>query len=391
VRLLTGNGGGWSVAPGGVSGPTLEEREAVGIEQGATVGGESQTVVADPAVDGAECREQPTPGVDAMLQHLFAMLVRGLAKVCPEGRDGVVLVVEQVAEQEQTTLLCREEENEPHHHCDGCLVEAGLPDAAKKRAPMVTVGSVERGHEDLDGIPNLPAELICDLLLVSRAFGQECFERLGLCDAEEPACTEQAPERAQGDGLFQPERGVPRGETSGLAGMHRYEHPLLAVGHQPQPHAGSTQQLDHARLGRDLPAGAGNRAAEVLPGWIGLDEEPRVARLGVVRRVQEDDIGRQRLVVFGQAHAKRRWDALALGQQLRGQLQGFGEYEAGPSRVQCLVGIRSLLAGFPLVAGQTQCADVVRVVASSPWGKTRMSTGMDRKGPEVSTSDNHSA
>jgi hypothetical protein len=77
-------GGGWSVAPRGITRPTLEEREAVGIEQGATVGGESQTVVTDPAVNGPERREQPTPGVDAVLQHLFAVLVRGLAEVYAE-------------------------------------------------------------------------------------------------------------------------------------------------------------------------------------------------------------------------------------------------------------------------------------------------------------------
>jgi hypothetical protein len=96
--------------------------------------------VADAAVDGPERGEQTAPGVDAVLEHLLAVLIRGLAELGGEGRDGVVLVVERVAQQEQAALLGREEEDQPHHHGHRRLVEARLRDAPQQGTSLVAVG-----------------------------------------------------------------------------------------------------------------------------------------------------------------------------------------------------------------------------------------------------------
>ena len=107
----------------------------------------------------------------AALQHLFAVLVGVLAQLLAQRGDGVVLVVERVAEQEQAALLGGEEEDEPHHHRERGLVELLLVCAGEQRSVAVLVHAVERLDQHLDGLADLVAELVGDLLLVLGALG----------------------------------------------------------------------------------------------------------------------------------------------------------------------------------------------------------------------------
>ena len=144
----------------------------------------------------------------------------------------------------------------------------------------VLVDAVERLDEHLDGLAHLIAELVGDFLLVFRALAEHGFQRLVVGNAEEPAHTEQAAKGAQGERLFQPEGGVPRGETGRLVGRGVDQHPVFAVGDQPQPNVGTAQQFHHARGGRGLPAPPGNGFFQVLPDGVESDEQARLALVG---------------------------------------------------------------------------------------------------------------
>ena len=76
------------------------------------------------------------------------------------------------------------------------------------------------------------------------------------------------------------------------------EHPLLAVGDEPEAHVRGVQQLHHAGGGRRLPAQALDRLFEVLSGRVDLDEEPGL--VGVVR-VHDGEVGAEGLAVLGYA------------------------------------------------------------------------------------------
>ena len=57
------------------------------------------------AIDRPEGGEEPDPGIVPPLQDLLALLVGRLLEPGHEGRDGVVLVVQRVAQQEQVPFL----------------------------------------------------------------------------------------------------------------------------------------------------------------------------------------------------------------------------------------------------------------------------------------------
>ena len=54
----------------------FEEREAVGVEEAAAVGGEGEAVVVDAAVDGPERGEQAVPGGRAAFEGVLAVADR---------------------------------------------------------------------------------------------------------------------------------------------------------------------------------------------------------------------------------------------------------------------------------------------------------------------------
>ena len=86
------------------------------------------------------------------------MLVGRFLQLRHEGRDGVVLVVEWVAQEQQVPLLGREQEHQPHHDRQGGLVQVGLGDARQQLPAVVLVGPVERLDEHLDRLADLIAQ-----------------------------------------------------------------------------------------------------------------------------------------------------------------------------------------------------------------------------------------
>ena len=196
-------------APVGAGRAAFEEREAVGVEQAAAVGGQAQRVVLDAAVHGAEEREQAVPGGGGRLQRVLAVAVGALLELRAERGRRERLGVERVVERQQPALLGDEQEDQAHHHRDRASVDLLVGEVAEQLAVAVAVLAVERGDQQLDGAPDLGAELVGDLLLASA---------LSCSSAARPSSTgrpkkRRAPssvgERAQRDRLLQPELGAP--------------------------------------------------------------------------------------------------------------------------------------------------------------------------------------
>jgi hypothetical protein len=80
-----------------------------------------------------------------------------------------VLVVERVSQEEELALLGGEQEYEAHHHREGGLVQPLLVGAREQGPAPVLVLPVYGLYEDLDGLADLVAELVGDLLLILRA------------------------------------------------------------------------------------------------------------------------------------------------------------------------------------------------------------------------------
>ena len=65
----------------------------------------------------------PRPGVVTEAKDFFAELVGGGAQLFAQGADGVVLVVEVVAEQQEFPFLGAEQKHQAHHHGQGRFVQ----------------------------------------------------------------------------------------------------------------------------------------------------------------------------------------------------------------------------------------------------------------------------
>ena len=237
------------VLPPRPGGSPFEEREPIRVEQFALVGGELEPVVLDAPVHRPEGRQQAAPRIVAALQHLLAEVGRRDPQLLPQGRDGVVLVVKLVAQQEQVSLLGAEQEHQPHHHRQGGFVQLVLGHPLEQRPAAVPVRPVDRVNQHLDRLTHLIAKLVGDLLLVLGALSQQPFERLLLGHAEEPIAAQQRAERLEGLRLLQPERGIPRRIPGRLALRGIDQHPLVAVRDQTDPHARVVQELHHPGIG----------------------------------------------------------------------------------------------------------------------------------------------
>ena len=93
----------------------------------------------------------------------------------PQRADGVVLVVQVVAQEQQFPLLGAEQEHQPHHDREGRLVENLLVHVGQELPPVVLVGLVERLDQDLDRLADLIAKLVGDFLLVVGALVEQAL------------------------------------------------------------------------------------------------------------------------------------------------------------------------------------------------------------------------
>jgi len=123
-------------------GSPFKKRELIGVKQFAPVGGEFEPWVLDTPEHCTKGRQQAAPRIVAAFQHLLAKVVRRDSQLLPQGRNGVVLVIKLVAQQEQVSLLGAEQEHQPHHHREGGIVQLVLGHSLEQSTTAVPIRPV---------------------------------------------------------------------------------------------------------------------------------------------------------------------------------------------------------------------------------------------------------
>ena len=239
---------------------------------------------------------------------------------------------------------------------------SGSETPASSSRLLVPVDPVERPDDDLDGLADLIAQPVGDFLLVRCALLEHRLQRLVVGHREEPVDAQQAAEGPQGQRLLGPEGRVPGDEPGRLPLGSIDEHPVVAVGDEPQPGVRGVEQLHHpGRRGR-LPVPAGDRLFEVLRRRVGLDEEASLPGVGHALGVPHHDVRAQGLPVLGDRRAERLGDVLPLDEHLIRQAERLLEDEVDPLPVDRRVRPFALLVVLPLLEGQLDQPGVIRVV-----------------------------
>ena len=107
---------------------------------------------------------------------------------------------------------------------------------------------------------------------------------------------------------------------------------------------------------------SGRRFVERLAGGVDLDQQAGLARA----RRDQHRVWPQRLTVLRQGRLEALRDALALGQQLVGQLQRLPQHVADPGGVNRGIRGEAALVVRPFLVGRAQLAGVGRVVGVQP-------------------------
>ena len=306
-------------------------------------------------MDGADGGEQPHPGVVAALQQLLAVSRQRL-KLGQQHAHRVVPHIDLVLGQQHPLLLRREQEDQAHHHGQGRLVDHLLDGAPGERrvsldgrgegAAALVVGGVNRGHQQLDRLTHLKAELVGQLLLVAGAGREQRLDGLVFRPPKEHMRAEQTGEGAQSQRLLQPEPGVPRDQAGGLAPGRIHEQPLLAIGDQAKAHARAVEQGHHARGQRLPPAGALGRAVEGLA-W---SDDAHQHAGAIAPRLDNHHVGGQGLALLGHLHDEGGQITLGAGDRRIGEQEYAAQHPAHPR----LVDRRVSLGADPLAVGQAQ-------------------------------------
>ena len=292
-----------AIPPGRAGVATLEEREAVGVEELSAVALDREAIEGDAAVHHAEEGEQSIPRVGAGLEHALALCTELVA----EGRDGVGLAIDRFVEVEQPPLLGAEQHDQPHHHRDRRLVDPLGRDRLEQVAVLVDVGPLQAADQDLDRLADLPSQLVGDVKLVLAAPIEHPLGGLLVGDAEEPLLAQERLECLQGDRLGKEELRGPQGSAAGVVAGRVDQHPLVPVGEKRELHTGLLAELLGSGGGQVLPAARADRPHEVLlavvddhqhAGPLGLgaivgvaDQERRLDRLAVLGLVQDERLG----------------------------------------------------------------------------------------------------
>ena len=97
----------------------------------------------DAAMHSAESGEQSRPSIVAAFQHLFTVAVGALLQLFLQGGDGVIVVIERIAEVKQVAFFGGKQENQPHHDGERAVIEGGLVHALQQRAMAFLVEGIE--------------------------------------------------------------------------------------------------------------------------------------------------------------------------------------------------------------------------------------------------------
>ncbi|MGH9115497.1 MAG: hypothetical protein ACRDWW_06650 [Acidimicrobiales bacterium] len=264
----------------------LEPGVAIGVEEAAAVGGEAEVFVGDAGVDGAADGQEAVPCAAAVLEGGFAVEGGPALESLHEPADAVRLDVGGVVGGQEAAFLGEEKEHDAHHGGDDSVVEVVVAHPGEELAVAGLVQGVECADEELDGVTDLAAEGLGDLLLAAEAFGEELWEPVLRFLGQEAAPAEQGDEGSERFRFFTPEAGVPHARRGGGAPRGPDEGPPATVGDDSERHVPGAQQPGEAVDGAGGPAAGGDgcervgsprahhgeqppRSAVVDGGWFG--------------------------------------------------------------------------------------------------------------------------
>ena len=286
----------------------------------------------DPAVYGPEQRQHAVPGGGRALEWVLAVAVSALLQLATERARGERLRVTRVVDRQEAALLGDKQEHQAHHHRDRAAVDLGALQILQQLAMAIAVLQVERRDQQLNGTPDLGAELVGDLLLFAGALLQQRREAVLDGQREEPPGAEQRRERSQRDGLLEPQLRAPRARAGRLALTGPHERPPGPVGDERERHVACTRQLggtvDRARR----PRFTGDRAVERRAGLDAVNEQHS---RGTVTRVIAHHIRRpERDRLLGDKVA-----GISIGRLVHGvaQLQDLVEHPPDPPLLQAVI------------------------------------------------------
>ena len=189
------------------------------------------------------------------------------------------------------------------------------------------------------------------------------LQRFVVGRAEEPMNAEQATKRPQRERLVGPEGCIPGDKPGRLALGSIDEHPVVAVGDEPDPNIGGVKQFHHQGGRRGLPVPARDRLFQVLRGRINLNQQPGLPGIWHAFRVFHDDIRPESLAVLGDRCPERLRNRLSFGEYLIRQAERLLEHEVDPLAMDRRGGPLALLVVFPLLKGKLHEPRVVRIVS----------------------------
>ena len=350
-------------------------------------GGKCQALMPDPTIHRPEHRQQPAPGIISDAPTLPRHAGRPTRAAAPAkskqhnsrhtaaSSNGSNL--RSSAESMKTNRIITVNAASYSKDQAAHLVPSSLP-------ATVLIGPVNHLDQNLHRMPHLQSQLIGDFLLVIRRWLPAGFPASRHPPPKKPLHPQQTVKRPQGERLIKPQPGIPGGETSRLAARRIHQHPLLAVRHQPQPDLGGMQQLHHPRGDRSLPAAAMRTLLQQLAWRINLDQQARFARAWL----DKHEIWSEGLLMLRKFRLPPCCDAPAPQPTPQPNIPKATLKPGAPRPYALLDHWHSPSRTHNLLAANVLSPNGR---SSNPCGKALSSTGIERNGPEISSSESHSA
>ena len=233
----------------------------------------------DTRVDRARHGEQPVPRCGAFPEDRAEAVL--LFQLLDEVADAVGGDVEVVVARQQAAFLGKQQEYDSHHHRDDAGVEVIVGDACEQCAVRLAVKLVEGGDQKLDGLADLPAELLGDLFLAFERLGEQGGKLVLACFGLEPGAGEQRDESLPRRRFLAEQGRVPDRRPGRAAARRPHERPPTPVGDDPDwDVAGAEQDRQPFDCVRRPAPGTGSGQRMSAPCGDHAEQLPRAAASG---------------------------------------------------------------------------------------------------------------
>ena len=186
---------GLGLLPGRSPLSAFQERKAVGVEEAAAVGWELEAVMFHAAIDGPEGGQQAGPGVVAQAEDFFTVLICRGPQLLPQRADGVVLVPEIVAQEQEFPLLGQKRNTSRIITVRAASYSTFSFTSARSFRLWSSSALSSDWIRHLDSLADLIAKLVGDFLLIVGAAVEQGFDGLGVFGRRRTARRRAASER----------------------------------------------------------------------------------------------------------------------------------------------------------------------------------------------------